>query len=123
MAEFNKPLGPGNQGYTPASFEKRTAAWVGVFYMLMLTAAMTYMISTGTVLTGIAPLLLPPAAVGAAVILIHRARNGSGSSNRAFTFGMFFLCVFAFLIGLALGIPTLLANFGIMVDSVVVTLA
>ena len=120
MSDLNKPLGPSGN-YTPASFEKRVAAWVGVVYMLMLTAAMTYMISTAKVLTGIAPLLLPPAAVGAAVILIHRSRNGTAGANRAFTFAMFFLCVFAFLIGLALGIPALLANFGILVDTIVVT--
>ena len=110
-------------GYTPASFEKRVAAWVGVVYMLMLTAAMTYMISTGKVLTGIAPLLLPPAAVGAAVIVVHRHRKGISGSNRYFVFAMFFLCVTAFLLGLGLGIPALLANFGVFIDSSVVTSA
>ena len=120
MADLNKPLGPSGN-YTPASFEKRTAAWVGVVYMLMLVAAMTYMIATAKVLTGIAPLLLPPAAVGAMVILIHRSRQGQAGSNRAFTFAMFFLCVFAFLIGLALGIPALLSNFGVQLETFVVT--
>ena len=111
MPDLNSPLGPEDRGYTPASFEKRVAAWVGVVYMLMLTAAMTYMMSTGKVLTGIAPLLLPPAAVGVAVIVIHRHRKGAAGSNRFFVFAMFFLCVAAFLLGLGMGIPALLANF------------
>jgi 4-hydroxybenzoate polyprenyltransferase len=121
MSDLNNPLGQGGPSYTPASFEKRTVAWVGVVYMLMLTAAMTYLISTGKVLTGIAPLLLPPAAVGAAVIVIHRQRTGA-SSNRYFTFAMFFLCVAGFLMGLALGLPGLLANFGLFLETPSVTL-
>ena len=121
MSDLNNPLGQGGPSYTPASFEKRTVAWVGVVYMLMLTAAMTYLISTGKVLTGIAPLLLPPAAVGAAVIVVHRHRTGV-ASNRYFTFAMFFLCITGFLLGLALGLPGLLANFGVFVETPSVTL-
>ena len=98
--------------YTPASFEKRVAAWVGVVYMLILTAAMTYMLYTGTTLNGIAPLLLPPAAVGAGVIVIHRHRKGAPGSNRFFLCAMLILCAAAFLLGLVMGIPALLANFG-----------
>ena len=122
MSDLNNPLGQGGPSYTPASFEKRTIAWVGVVYMLMLTAAMTYMISTGEVLTGVAPLLLPPAAVGAAVIVVHRHRKAGASSNRYFVFAMFFLCVAGFLMGLALGLPGLLANFGVFVETPSVTL-
>ena len=112
MADLNKPVGEGGSGYTPASFEKRTAAWVGVVYALMLCAAMTYMMSTAKVLTGIAPLLLPPAAVGAAVVVIHRYRKGEAGAGRLFTFAMLILCAAAFLLGLVTGIPALLSNFG-----------
>lgn len=113
MPDLNSPQGSGseNQGYTPASFEKRVAAWVGVVYMLILTAAMTYMLYTGTTLNGIAPLLLPPAAVGAGVIVIHRHRKGAPGSNRFFLCAMLILCAAAFLLGLVMGIPALLANF------------
>ena len=113
MPDLNSPQGPNseNQGYTPASFEKRVAAWVGVVYALMLCAAMTYMMSTAKVLTGIAPLLLPPAAVGAAVVVIHRYRKGEPGAGRLLTLVMLLLCVAALLLGLVMGIPALLANF------------
>ena len=100
--------------YTPASFEKRVAAWVGVIYMVMLTLSVTYMIATARVLTGTAYLLLPPAAVGVAVIAIHRQRLGQVSEGRNFTIALVFLCFVAFITGLICGIPNLLANFGVI---------
>lgn len=101
--------------YTPASFEKRTLAWVGVVYMVYLVIGVTYMIATAKVLTGTAQLLLPPAAVGVAVIAIHRYRQGKIKEGRNFMLALIFLCFVAFVIGLVCGIPGLLANFGIYV--------
>lgn len=101
--------------YTPASFEKRVAAWVGVVYMVMLVLSVTYMIATAKVLTGTAFLLLPPAAVGVAIVAIHRQRTGRSKVNEGkyFTFALVFLCFIAFAMGLVCGIPNLLANFGV----------
>lgn len=99
--------------YTPASFEKRVWAWVGVVYMVMLVLAVTYMIATAKVLTGTAFLLLPPAAVGAAIVAVHRYRRGKISQGRNFTLALLFLCFVAFVLGLVCGIPNLLANFGV----------
>ena len=96
--------------YTPASFEKRVAAWVGVVYMVMLTLSVTYMIATARVLTGTAPLLLPPGAAGVAAAALHRRR--AGRTGTVLTVLLVLLCAAAFLLGLLLGIPALLANFG-----------
>ena len=100
-----------SSGYTPAPFEKRVAAWVGVIYMVMLTLSVTYMIATAQVLTGTAFLLLPPAAVGVAVIAIHHYRQGD--RKLAVTVAVTVLCAAVFLLGLAYGIPTLLAQLGV----------
>ena len=104
------------KSYTPASFEKRVAAWVGVVYMVILVLAITILIATGgTGLANTFPLLLPPAAVGAAVISIHRQKEGKMPEKEGhyFTPAILFLCFLAFVIGLVCGIPPLLANFGI----------
>lgn len=113
MAELDKDLLPEEDptGYTPAPFEKRVAAWVGVIYMVMLTLSVTYMIATAQVLKGTAFLLLPPAAVGAAVIAIHRFRQGG--RGLVGTVIVTVLCAAAFLLGLVCGIPTLLGQLGV----------
>ena len=110
--------------FVPSSFEKRVAAWVGVFYMVMLTFAVTYMIATAKVLTGIAPLLLPPAAVGVAIIAIYRHRKGKMrvDGSKWFTPALVFLCLIAFIMGLVTGIPVLLAHFGIYLEAFPVVL-
>ena len=36
-----------SSSYTPASFEKRTAAWMGVAYMVMVLFTITFAISPG----------------------------------------------------------------------------
>ena len=36
-----------SSSYTPASFEKRTAAWMGVAYMVMVLFTITFAIFTG----------------------------------------------------------------------------
>lgn len=102
--------------YTPASFEKRVAAWVGVVYMVMLVFAIVILIATGGQgLANTFPLLLPPAAVGAAVIAVHRQKEGKmpEKEGRYFTPAIIFLCFAAVVLGLVCGIPSLLANFGI----------
>ena len=53
-----------SQPYTPASFEKRTAAWMGIAYMLLIMFAVTVSIFTGgKTLPGTFPLFLVPVAV------------------------------------------------------------
>ena len=96
--------------YTPASFERRVIAWMGVVYMVILVLATTYLIATASYLTGTAPILVAPAAVGAAVIVIHKYRKGEISQGRNFMLAAVFLCVVAFATGLACGVPPLLEH-------------
>ena len=50
--------------YTPASPVKRTMAWIGVVYMVILVAMMTYYYFTGSMLVNMAPLLAVPGLIG-----------------------------------------------------------
>ena len=75
-------------GYTPASFEKRTAAWMGIAYTVMLCFVLNYALYTGGGnLPGTFPLFLIPVSVALAAILIHRmkqrtCRRGGGGHIR-----------------------------------------
>lgn len=101
---------PENQGYTPSSFEKRVAAWVGIVYMLMLTALVTYTVATSRSLPGTAPLLLVPLGVGVPFIVVHRQRQGTAPGGLVVSILMCAICVVAVGLGLWLGVPALLAN-------------
>ena len=55
----------------PASFEKRTAAWMGVAYMLMLLFILNFTLFTGgRQLPGTFPLFLAPVSVALAVVMV-----------------------------------------------------
>ena len=108
----NLPMEEEQSSYIPASFEKRVAAWVGVVYMIMLTLSVTFMIATGEVLQGTATLLLPPAAVGVAVVAIRRYRRGELKQGRTFLLALLFLCFMAVVLGLVTGVPVLLSQLG-----------
>lgn len=98
----------GEPSYTPASFEKRTAAWVGIAYVLMMLFVVTFSIFTGGKgLPGTFPLLLIPVAAGAAVIAVHRQRKGAAPGGIALTVIIVALCVAAIALGLVLGGPAL----------------
>ena len=102
------------QGYTPASFEKRAAAWMGIAYVLMLLFVINFSIFTGgRDLPGTFPLFLVPVSVTLAVVLIRRIRLGSCPGGTAG--GALGLAASAagLLFGLALGAPALLAAFGV----------
>lgn len=101
---------PDNQGYTPASFEKRVAAWIGIGYMLMLMALITYTVATARTLPGTAPLLLVPVGLGLPFIVIHRQRQGTAPGGMVVSVFMCVVCVAAVVLGLWLGVPALIAN-------------
>ena len=96
--------------YTPASFEKRVAAWVGIVYMLTLTALITYTVATARSLPGTAPLLLVPLGVGVPFVVVHRQRQGTAPGGLVVSILMCVVCVAAVALGLWLGLPALLAN-------------
>jgi len=94
--------------YTPASFEKRTAAWVGIAYALIMLFVITFAIFTGGKnLPGTFPLLLIPVAAGAAVIAVYRQRQGTAPGGLAFTVLIVALCTAAVVLGFVLGGPAL----------------
>ncbi|MBQ3135053.1 MAG: hypothetical protein IJB75_04500 [Oscillospiraceae bacterium] len=110
MPGVNKPELPENEGYIPASPVKRTMAWVGIVYMVILVALTTYMYFAGAALTGIAPLLAIPGLVGlGAVALISHRTTGSPSLRGAWTLAI--LCWLVAIWFLFPGIAGLLANF------------
>ena len=99
-------------GYTPASFEKRTAAWMGIAYALMMCFIIDSAIYTGgRELPGTFPLFLIPVSVALAVITIrrmklHTCRGGTGGGILALA-----LCTAGTVLGLLLGFPALMAAF------------
>lgn len=60
-------------GYIPASPTKRVLAWMGIVYMVLIIALSTYGLATGTVLHGLAGLMLAPAFGALAVIQLLKA--------------------------------------------------
>ncbi len=94
--------------YTPASVEKRIAAWMGLGYMLMLLFVLTFSIFTGgKTLPGTFPLLLLPICAAAAALSVYHRRKGAASLP--LTVFIVAVCVFGILLGLALGGPALVA--------------
>ena len=100
----------GGGGYTPASFEKRAAAWMGIVYALMMFFVINFAIYTGgRELPGTFPLFLVPVSVALAVILIRRMKLGAVPGGIAGGVIGLLLCAAGLTAGLALGIPALLA--------------
>lgn len=114
MTEFDPNLTPeenreeNSAGYTPASFEKRTAAWTGIAYTLMVLFVITYSIFTGGgSLNGTFPLFLIPVCAAAAVIAVHRYR--AKAASLPVTVLVLLCCAAGLVLGAALGVPALAA--------------
>ena len=79
----DKHEGREETGFTPASPVKRTLAWIGVVYALILLALTTYFYFTGTGLGNLGPLLTVPGLIGlghcgAGVLADHRKAGENG---------------------------------------------
>ena len=99
--------------YTPASFEKRTAAWMGIAYVLMLLFILNFTLFTGgKQLPGTFPLFLVPVSAALAVILIHRIKTKELPGGPAGAVFGLAACAAGLFLGLVLGIPALLAALG-----------
>ena len=100
--------------YTPASFEKRAAAWMGIAYVLMLLFILNFVLfSAGKQLPGTFPLFLIPVSVALAAILVHRIRTKTLPNGMAVAVVGLIACTAALILGLALGLPALLAALGV----------
>lgn len=104
---------PQDPGYTPASFEKRAAAWMGIVYMLMLMFILNFTLFTGgRELPGTFPLFLVPVSVTLAVVVAHRMKTRQLPGGAAGGAVILALCAVGTAAGLALGVPALIAAFG-----------
>ena len=118
MPEFDPNLNTENReqekpAYTPASFEKRTAAWMGIVYALMFLFIICFsMYCPDRSLAGSFPLFLVPVAVAAVVVSIYRQAKGTAPGGLPTTIVVVILCLAAVVIGLMLGVPVLIVAFG-----------
>lgn len=96
---------------TYASPVKRTWAWVGIVYMLLILCTFTYHLATATYLIGIGPLLLCPAVAGMAVTAVLRFRAGQGRGGLPACIITVGVCAALIVFQLITGIPALLQNF------------
>jgi len=108
----SEPCGACPDG-TPASFEKRAAAWMGVVYMLMLLFILNFtLFPGGRQLPGTFPLFLVPVSVALAVEVIYRMKNKTIAGGTAGGVTVLVSCAAGIVIGLSLGVPALLAALG-----------
>ena len=94
--------------YTPASPIKRTLAWTGVVYMVILVLLTTYNLATGAPLRGIPGILLFPACGGLAVVSALKYRE----QRRPGLLVLAGLAALACIVNLVLGIASLLQALG-----------
>lgn len=99
--------------YTPASFEKRAAAWMGIAYVLMLLFVINFAIYTGgRQLPGTFPLFLVPVSAAVAVVTVHRMRKKELPGGTAGGIIALIACSAGVFLGLVLGIPALVSALG-----------
>ena len=97
-------------GYTPASPVKRTLAWIGVVYMVILVALITYFYFTATMLGGLGPLLTVPGLVGLGIVSIISFRT-TGRPAKGPAIALAVLCWAVAVLTLPIGIAGLMSNF------------
>ena len=96
--------------YIPASPVKRTMAWIGIVYMVILLFLTTFYFYTGRMLGNLAPLLTVPGLVGlGALILVSWHSTGHPRRGLAFWLSLLCFCLAAFT--LPIGLLGLMSNF------------
>ena len=110
MSDFEHNLHDEEQGYIPASPVKRALAWIGVVYMVILVALMTYFYFTASTLSGLGPLLTIPGLVGLGTVSILSYRTTGQPSKKA-TIILAVACWLLALLTLPIGIAGLMTNF------------
>ena len=111
MSNINSPeQQPEEQGYTPASPVKRALAWIGVVYMIILVALMTYFYFTASMLAGLGPLLTVPGLVGLGIVSILSWRT-TGRPQKTPAIVLAVLCWLLAVLTLPVGIAGLMTNF------------
>lgn len=123
MSDYKKDidLEDEEEGYTPSSPLKRTMAWIGLVYMLILLALTTYYFFTGTMLGNLGPLLAVPGLIGLGILAIV-GRRSIGMPGRTATIVVVLACWTLAAFTLPIGIVGLLSNFSQMGITVITTL-
>lgn len=105
---------PEEEPYVPSPVPKRIIAWVGVVYMLIIvTLTIAPFFRQGEYLRGIGPLLVCPGTGGLFAICIWQVRQPDcPSTKRGGMILLAVVCAAIFVLGLADGIPGLLATLG-----------
>ena len=98
-------------GYTPASPVKRTMAWIGLSYMIIIVALTTYYFYTGTTLGNLGPLLTVPGLIGLGILSLA-SHHSSGRPGKGPAILLAVVCWALALATLPIGIAGLLSNFG-----------
>ena len=98
-----------DHGYVPASPMKRTMAWIGLAYALIMLALTTYFFYTGRMLGNLAPLLTVPGLIGLGALCIVSWRSGSMGKLPAILIAI--VCWVLALVTLPVGIAGLMSNF------------
>lgn len=111
MADNKRPSEEKEEsGFTPSSPVKRTLAWIGVVYALILLALTTYFFFTATGLGNLGPLLTVPGLIGLGVVALVSWKS-TGKPGKWPAIGLAVLCWLLALVTLPIGIAGLLSNF------------
>lgn len=109
MSDEKRPQEEKN--YIPASPVKRTLAWIGLAYMVIVVALTTYYYFTGTTLGNLGPLLTVPGLIGLGALSVVSYRS-TGRPGKVPAILLAVVCWALALATLPLGIVGLLSNFG-----------
>ena len=96
--------------YVPASPVKRTMAWIGIVYMVILLCLTTFYFYTGRMLGNLAPLLTVPGRIGLGALILVSWRS-TGHPRRGLAFGLSLLCFCLAAFTLPIGLLGLMSNF------------
>lgn len=108
------------RGYTPASPVKRTLAWIGVVYMVILVALATYFIFTGQALGNLGPLLTVPGLIGLGALALVSWKS-TGKPGKWPAIALAALCWLLAAVTIPIGVVGLLSNFSDFVTIIGVT--
>lgn len=96
--------------YVPASPVKRTIAWIGIVYMVILLCLTTFYFYTGRMLGNLAPLLTVPGLIGLGALILV-SWHSTGHPRRGLAFGLSLLCFCLAAFTLPIGLLGLMSNF------------
>ena len=97
--------------YIPASPVKRTMAWIGIVYMVILLCLTTFYFYTGRMLGNLAPLLTVPGLIGLGALALVSWRS-TGNPGKLPAILLALTCWVLALATLPLGLAGLMSNFG-----------